>query len=209
VSSCWPIRALLPQRQAVKTNFCRKIGALRATFSGIDIDRTPPVTGFTTQPGPLNGRQLVTVTAHVVVNPGAVAFDATCYDSFGFTAALTATDNLGGATSIKYGFAPIVAHKPLPNPALDHTITGSSGTIPFVTNGAYVLNYAAVDAAGNQEATQTRWFFVSTLLGVSCVTTPVPVSSLPQAGTVTVTGSLKIGKYTLPFAFSFTYPGRD
>ena len=183
--------------------------ATRATFSGINIDQTPPVTGFTAQPGPLNGRQLVTVTAHVAVTPGAVAFDATCWDSFGVNAVLTANDNLGGATSIKYGFAPIVAGKPLPNPALDNTIAGSSGTIPFVTSGAYVLNYAAVDAAGNQEATQTRWLFVNTLLGVSCVTTPVPMSSLPRAGTVTVTGSLKIGKYTLPFAFSFTYPGRD
>lgn len=183
--------------------------AARATFSGINIDRTPPVTGFAAQPGPLNGRQLVTGTGHIVITPGALTFDATCYDSFGLTAVLSATDNLGGARSIKYGLAPIVAGKPLPNPALDHSIAGSSGTIPFLTSGAYVLSYAAVDAAGNQEATQTRWLFDNTVVGVSCVTTPVPVSRLPQAGTITVTGSLKIGPYTLPFSFSFSYPSRD
>jgi hypothetical protein len=183
--------------------------ALRATFAGINIDRTPPVTGFTAQPGPLNGRQLATVTGHVVVSPGTLAFDATCFDSFGVNAVLTVTDPLAGAGSVKYGAAQIVAGRPLPNPPLDHTVSGSSATIPFVTTGAYVLNYASVDAVGNQSATQTRWIFVNKLLGVSCVTTPVPVSSLPPAGTVSVTASLQIGPYNLPFAFSISYPSRD
>jgi hypothetical protein len=182
--------------------------ASRITFAGINIDRTPPVTGFTTQPGPLNGRQLATVAAHVAVTPGAVVFNSTCYDSFGLNALLTVTDNLAGATSIKYGSAPIVVGKPLPNPALDHTIAAASATISFLSSGAYVLTYAAVDSAGNQDATQTRWIFVSTALGVSCATAPIPVSSLPKPGTVTVTGSLKIGAYNLPFTFGFNYPSR-
>jgi hypothetical protein len=182
--------------------------ASRVTFAGINIDRSPPVTSFTTQPGSLNGRQLATVAAHVAVTPGTVVFDSTCYDSFGLSALLTVTDNLAGATSVKYGSVPIVVGKPLPNPTLDHTIAGSSATIPFLSSGAYVLTYAAVDSAGNQEATQTRWIFVSTALGVSCVTAPIPVSSLPKAGTVTVTGSLKIGANNLPFTFGFNYPSR-
>ena len=180
-----------------------------ATFSGIDIDKTPPSTGFISQPGPLNGRQLVTVTAHVVVNPGAVSFDATCYDSFGINAVLSATDNLAGAHSIAYGFARAMPGQPLPNPPLNTTISGSSGTVPFLTSGVYVLNYAAVDQAGNQEATQTRWIFVSTLLGIGCATTPVPVSGLPPSGTVTLSGSVQVGTHQVPFSFSFSYPSRS
>jgi len=183
--------------------------ATPATFGGIDIDKTPPATTFTSQPGPLNGRQLVTVTAHVVVNPGAIAFDATCYDSFGINAVFSATDSLAGATSIKYGFAKVASGQPVPNPSLSNTITGTSGTVPFLTSGAYVLNYAAVDQAGNQEATQTRWIFVNALLGIGCATTPVPVASLPPSGTVTVSGSVQIGTTTVPFSFSFTYPSRS
>jgi hypothetical protein len=181
--------------------------AAPVTFGGINIDKTPPTTTFTSQPGPLNGRQLVTVTGHVVVDPGAVAFDATCYDSFGINAVLAATDNLAGVTAIKYGLAKAVSEQPLPNPTLDTTITGTSGTVPFLTSGAYVLNYAAVDQAGNQESTQTRWIFVDALFGIGCATTPVPIASLPPSGSVTVSGSLQIGPYPIPFAFGFTYPG--
>ncbi|HVS07467.1 MAG TPA: hypothetical protein VHK65_15070 [Candidatus Dormibacteraeota bacterium] len=183
--------------------------AAPVTFGGIDIDKTPPTTTLTSQPGPLNGRQLVTVTAHVVVNPGAIAFDATCYDSFGINAVFSATDNLAGVTAIKYGFAKVTSGQPLPNPALNTTITGTSGTVPFLTSGAYILNYAAVDQAGNQGATETRWIFVNALFGIGCATTPVPVASLPSSGTVTVSGSIQIGKYHIPFSFSFAYPGRD
>jgi hypothetical protein len=183
--------------------------ATPVAFGSIDIDKTPPAATFTSQPGPLNGRQLVTVTAHVVVNPGAIAFDATCYDSFGINAVFSATDNLAGAASVKYGVAKVIPRQPLPNPALNTTINGNSGTVPFVTSGAYILNYAAVDQAGNQEGTQTRWIFVNGFLGIGCATTPVPVASLPSSGTVTVSGSIQVGTNHVPFSFSFTYPSRD
>lgn len=179
------------------------------TFAGIDIDRTPPSTGFTAQPGPLNGRQLATATVNTSINPGAISISTTCYDSFGLNAVLSATDNLSAVASIKWGQAPIVFGQPLPNPALTNTINGASGTIPFTTSGMFVLNYAAVDAAGNQEATHTRWIFVSTLLGISCATTPVPFASLPPAGTVTVSGALQVGTIHIPFAFGFTYPSKQ
>ncbi len=78
-----------------------------------------------------------------------------------------------------------------------------------MTSGAYVLNYAAVDQAGNQAATQTRWIFVNTLLGFACATIPVPYASLPPSGTVTVTGIFQIGDLKIPFSFSFTYPSRE
>jgi len=179
-----------------------------AAFTGIDVDRAAPVTAFASQPGPLNGRTLSTTTATVTVDPGAITVSGTCYDSFGLIANLTATDSLSGVATIKYGTALAVSGQPLPNPALTNTINGSSGTIQFQTSGAYVLTYAAVDQAGNQEATQTRWVFVSMPAGISCVTTPVPISSLPNAGTVTFTAMIQIGLYKIPLSFTFVYPSR-
>ena len=179
-----------------------------AAFSGIDVDRAAPVTAFASQPGPLNGRTLSTTTATVTVDPGAITLGGTCYDSFGLIANLTATDSLSGVATIKYGTALAVSGQPLPNPALSNTISGSTGTVQFQTSGAYVLTYAAVDQAGNQEATQTRWIFVSMAAGISCVTTPVPTSSLPNAGTVTFTATIQIGLYKVPLSFTFVYPSR-
>jgi hypothetical protein len=78
--------------------------------------------------------------------------------------------------------------------------------VPFLANGTYLLKFAAVDQAGNQEPTQTRWIFVSTLLGVGCLTSPVQSADLPPSGTVTVSGSMQFGTRQVPFSFTFTYP---
>lgn len=93
-------------------------------------------------------------------------------------------------------------------PAADHQ-NHALAAVPFLSSGGYVLNYASQDNAGSQQATQTRWIFVAQSIGVACATTPVPVSSLPPTGTVTVKGSLTIGNSTIPFSFSFTYPSRQ
>ncbi len=183
--------------------------AAPVTFGGIDIDRTPPSTVFTAQPGPLKGRQLVSATVTTTVNPGAIAISTTCYDSFGLSAVLTTTDNLSGVTSIKWGESPILIGQPLPNPALSNTIAGASGTIPFTASGLFVLNYAAVDGAGNQEPTHTRWIFVNTLFGISCASTPVPYATLPASGTVAVSGTLQLGTINIPFTFGFAYPSKQ
>ena len=179
--------------------------AAPATFGGIDIDKSSPTTSFTSQPGPLNGRQLVTTTANVTMQPGGITFTATCYDSFGVNAVLSASDTLDPVAAILYGSSQIVQGQALPNPPLTNTFSGSSGTVPFLTSGAYVLNFAAVDQAGNQEGTQTRWIFVNSPFGTACVTTPVPLSSLPTPGTVMVMGTIQVGDRTVPIIFTFTY----
>ena len=175
------------------------------TFSGIDIDRTPPTTTFTSSPGPLDGRALVTVSTQVSINQDAVSFSATCYDSFGVNVVLSATDNVSGVAYIRYGIAQVTPGHPLPNPSLDSTINGSSGTLSFVTGGVYVLNFAAVDVAGNLQATQTRWIFVNDTDGTTCASAPVPVSSLPLSGTVMVRGQIDSGDLHLPINFTFHY----
>lgn len=181
--------------------------ATPVTFGGIKIDKTPPTTTFTAMPGPLNGRQLLTVTANVLINPGAISFDATCFDSFGLNAALSATGHLALLTAIKYGTAQVVPGQPLPNPALTNTITGSSGSVTYSTSGAYVLTFAAIDQAGNQEATQTRWIFVNAWLGIGCATTTVPVASLPSSGTVTVSGTIHIRPVQHPVQLQLSQQG--
>src|SRR6266851_2940630 len=175
------------------------------TFSGIDTDRTPPTTTFTSSPGPLDGRALVTVSTQVSINQDAVSFSATCYDSFGVNVVLSATDNVSGVAYIKYGIAQVTPGHPLPNPSLDSIINGSSGTLSFVTGGVYVLSFAAVDVAGNLQATQSRFNYANDTDGTTCASAPVPVSSLPLSGTVMVRGQIDSGDLHLPINFTFHY----
>jgi hypothetical protein len=172
------------------------------------IDTTPPVTSFAAAPGPLNGRPLVTVSATVTVSPGNISATTACFDSSGLYADLSATDNVSGVAAINYGSAQIVPGQPLPIPALSNSSAGAAATVPFFSDGGYVLSYASVDNAGNQEAPHMSWIFVARAIGIACATGPLPVSSLPPTGTITVKGSLKIGPFTIPFSFSFTYSRR-
>jgi hypothetical protein len=198
------------QGQSVTGSCADNVGnSASRTFGGINIDKTPPSTGFGPQPGPLNGRMLVTVNTNVLVIPGNVSFGGTCYDSYGLSALISGSDSGSGVAAIKYGFARILAGQPLPSPALATTVSGSSASVPFLTTGSFVLNAAAVDQAGNQGATQTQWVFVNAMFGVACATMPVPLSSLPASGTVTVSGTLQIGTVSLPFSFAFSYAGRS
>lgn len=90
-----------------------------------------------------------------------------------------------------------------------HPAVGWEAGAPVALDQAETLKALAgwarsgVCHAGNEEATQTRWVFVARSIGVACATTPVPVSSLPPTGTVTVRGSLTIGHFTIPFSFPY------
>jgi hypothetical protein len=168
------------------------------------IDTTPPVTTFTPAPGPLNGRALATATAAVAISPGNISFSATCFDSFGLYANLAATDDTSVA-SVGYGIAPITFGQPLPNPALNNTVNGSNATVPFLSSGAFVLNFAALDGAGNREAVKTRLIFVDAQRGIACATNSFSLAAVPTSGTVSVNGSFTVGQNTYPFAIQFNY----
>src|SRR5207247_2750081 len=96
-----------------------------------------------------------------------------------------------------------------PNPALDQSIASASGTIPFPTTGVFVLNYGAVDLAGNQETTKSALVMVNSFKGFACATQPFALAALPSSATVTVSGTLTNGSKTKPFRFKFKYGPRS
>jgi YVTN family beta-propeller protein len=168
-------------------------------------DTTPPVTNLTAQPGTLNGRKLMTANATLTVSPGGLTIQTRCFDSFGLNVLLSATDDSSGVAQIKYGSAPFIFGQQPPNPALNQSIASASGTIPFLTTGVFVLNYGAVDRAGNQEATKSALVMVNSFEGFACATQPFALAALPTSATVTVSGTLTDGSKTRPFTFKFRY----
>ena len=145
----------------------------------------------------------------MTVSPGGVTFQTQCFDSFGLNALLSATDDLSGVAQINYGSAPFVFGLQPPNPQLNQSIASASGTIPFPTTGVFVLNYGAVDRAGNQEAAKSALVMVNSREGFACATQPFALAALPRSATVTVTGTLTSASETRPFTFQFSYGETD
>jgi YVTN family beta-propeller protein len=172
-------------------------------------DTTPPVTTLTAQPGTLKGRKLMTANATLTVSPGGLTIQAKCFNTHGLNVLLSATDDSSGVAQINYGSAPFVLGQQPPNPALDQSIASASGTIPFLTTGVFVLNYGAVDRAGNQEATRSALVMVNSFEGFACATQPFALAALPSSATVTVSGTLTNGSKTRPFRFKFRYGPRS
>jgi hypothetical protein len=176
-------------------------------------DTTPPVTSLTAQPGTLKGQKLMTANATLTVSPGGLTIQAKCFNTHGLNVLLSATDDSSGVAQINYGSAPFVVGQQPPNPALNQSIASASGTIRFLTTGVFVLNYGAVDRAGNQEATKSALVMVNSFKGFACATQPFALAALPPSATVTVSGTLTNGSRTRPFRFKFRYgpqsAGRD
>jgi YVTN family beta-propeller protein len=172
-------------------------------------DTTPPVTSLTAQPGTLKGRKLMTANATLTVSPGGLTIQTKCFNAHGLNVLLSATDDLSGVAQINYGSAPFVFGQRPPNPALNQSIASASGTVPFLTTGVFVLNYGAVDRAGNQEATKSALVMVNSFEGFACATQPFALSALPRSATVTVSGTLTNGSKTRPFRFKFRYGPRS
>jgi YVTN family beta-propeller protein len=172
-------------------------------------DTTPPVTRLAAQPGALKGRKLMTANATMTISPGGPTIQTQCFNSHGLNALLSATDNLSGVAQINYGSAHFVLGQQPPNPALNQSIASASGTIPFLTTGVFVLNYGAVDRAGNQEATKSALVMVNSFEGFACATQPFALAALPRSATVTVSGTLTNGSKTRPFRFKFKYGPRS
>src|SRR5438105_163041 len=121
---------------------------------------TPPVTTLAAQPGTLkDGRTLVTANATLTVSPSGLTIQTQCFDSLGLSVLLSATGGSSGVAQINYGSAPFVFG--VQPPPLDHSIASASGTIPFLASGVFVLDYGAVDRAGNQEAAKSALVVVN------------------------------------------------
>jgi YVTN family beta-propeller protein len=174
-------------------------------FISHSIDTTPPVTRLTAQPGTLKGRTLITANATMTVSPGGLTFQTQCFDSFGLNVLLSATDDLSGVAQINYGSARFMFGLSPPNPPLDQSIASASGTIPFLTTGVFVLNYGAVDRAGNQEAAKSALMLVNSFEAFACATQPFTLAALPRSAMVTVNGTLTRASRTTPFSFTFRY----
>jgi len=172
-------------------------------------DTTPPVTTLAAQPGTLKGRKLMTANATLTVSPGGLTIQTQCFNSHGLNVLLSATDDLSGVAQINYGSAHFVFGQQPPNPPLDQSIASASGTIPFLTTGVFVLNYGAVDRAGNQEATKSALVMVNSFERFACATQPFALAALPRSATVTVSGKLTNGSRTRPFRFKFRYGPRS
>jgi YVTN family beta-propeller protein len=172
-------------------------------------DTTPPVTKLTAQPGTLKHRKLMTANATLTVSPGGLTVQTQCFNTHGLNVLLSATDDLSGVAQIKYGSAHFVLGQQPPNPALNQSIASASGTIPFLTTGVFVLNYGAVDRAGNQEATKSALVMVNSFERFACATQPFALAALPPSATVTVSGTLTNGSKTKPFRFKFRYGPRS
>jgi YVTN family beta-propeller protein len=172
-------------------------------------DTTPPVTSLAAQPGTLKGQKLMTANATLTVSPGGLTIQAKCFNTHGLNVLLSATDDSSGVALINYGSAHFVLGQQPPNPALDQSIASASGTIPFLTTGVFVLNYGAVDRAGNQEATRSALVMVNSFEGFACATQPFALAALPSSATVTVSGTLTNGSKTRPFRFKFRYGPRS
>ena len=172
-------------------------------------DTTPPVTRLVAQPGTLKHRKLMTANATLTVSPGGLTIQTQCFNSHGLNVVLSATDDLSGVAQINYGSAHFVLGQQPPNPALNQSIASASGTIPFLTTGVFVLNYGAVDRAGNQEATKSALVMVNSFEGFACATQPFALAALPRSATVTVSGTLTNGSKTRPFRFKFRYGPRS
>jgi len=168
-------------------------------------DTTPPVTRLAAQPGTLKHRKLKSANATMTFSPGGLTIQTQCFDSHGLDALLSATDDLSGVAQINYGSAPFVFGQQPPNPALNQSIASASGTIPFLTTGVFVLNYGAVDRAGNQEAAKSALMMVNSVERFACATQPFALAALPRSATVTVIGTLTHGSKTRPFRFKFKY----
>jgi len=186
-------------------NFPRAFGK----FISSPGDTTPPVTTLAAQPGPLKGRTLTSAKATLTVSPGGLAFQAQCFNSFGLDALLSATDDRSGVAQISYGSARFVLAQQPPNPPLDQSIASASGTIPFLSTGVFVLNYGAVDRAGNREAAKSALVMVNSSEGFACATQPFALAALPRSATVTVSGTLTNPSETRPFRFKFRYGPRS
>jgi YVTN family beta-propeller protein len=172
-------------------------------------DTTPPVTSLTAQPGTLKGRKLMTANATLTVSPGGLTIQTKCFNTHGVNVLLSATDDSSEVAQIKYGSAPFVLGQQPPNPALHQSIASASGTIPFLTTGVFVLNYGAVDRAGNQEATKSALVMVNSFERFACATQPFALAALPPSAKVTVSGTLTNGSRTRPFRFKFRYGPRS
>jgi YVTN family beta-propeller protein len=174
-------------------------------FISSSSDTTAPVTRLAAQPGTLKGRQLMTANATMTFSPGGLTFQTQCFDTFGLDALLSATDELSGVAQINYGSARFMIGVQPPNPPLDQSIASASGTIPFLSTGVFVLNYGAVDRAGNQEAAKSALVMVNSFEGFACATQPFALAALPRSAAVTVSGTLTSGSRTTPFSFKFRY----
>jgi YVTN family beta-propeller protein len=168
-------------------------------------DTTAPVTSLAAQPGTLKHKKLKTANATMTFSPGGLTIQTQCFDSHGLGVLLSATDGSSGVAQINYGSAAFVFGQQPPNPALNQSIASASGTIPFLASGVFVLNYGAVDRAGNQEATKSALLLVNSLERFACATQAFALSALPRSATVTVSGTLTKGSKTRPFNFKFRY----
>jgi hypothetical protein len=157
------------------------------------------------QPGTLKHRKLKSANATMTFSPGGLTFQTQCFDSLGLSVLLSATDDLSGVAQINYGSAHFVLGVRPPNPPLNRSIASASGTIPFLTSGVFVLNYGAVDRAGNHEATKSALVMVNSSERFACATQPFALAALPRSATVTVSGTLTSGSKTRPFRLKFRY----
>ncbi len=171
-----------------------------ANFGPIQIDTTAPTISATPGAGAVDrGLPLITVTGSAVVKNtagttlGTVSF--TCFDSRGLTVALAATDTGAGVASLTYA-----ASGAQSIPAT--TLSGASAQPAITTPGLTTLTYAATDAAGNKGASQSESVIVG--LGFACAG-PTPTFSLPQHGTLLVTGTATSNGKSAPFSQSIPF----
>jgi hypothetical protein len=76
------------------------------------------------------------------------------------------------------------------------TITGAAAQVAVTSHGRTTLTYAATDVAGNTQTTSSESLIVGH--GFACATS-TPSFSLPDAGSLVLSGTAMVNGRSLPF----------
>jgi len=160
----------------------------------VKLDKTAPVTTLSPGPGATDpGLPLIAVSGSATVKNqagttlGTLPFS--CWDSQGLTLGLAATDSGSGVASLTYATTGAQA-------SAATTLNGAVAQVTITKHGRTVLTDAATDRAGNLEATHSETLIIGH--GFACAT-PTPSFSLPDAGTLVLSGTATAGGTSSPF----------
>jgi hypothetical protein len=160
----------------------------------VKVDKTAPVSTLTAAAGSLGrGLPLISVIGSATVKNqagsvlGTVPFS--CWDSQGLKLNLAATDSGSGVAGLTFaasGAQTIAATN----------VNGASAQVAISNHGRTTLIFAATDNAGNTDATHSETLIVGH--GFACAT-PTPSFSMPDAGTLVLSGTATVGGSSYPF----------
>jgi endo-1,4-beta-xylanase len=174
---------------------CQDLAGNKATATEtVKVDKTAPVTTLTPGPGATDpGLPLISVTGTATVKnqTGAVlgTLPFSCWDSQGLKLGLAATDSGSGVADVTYASTGA-------QPIASTSVNGASAQVAISNHGRTALTYAASDVAGNIEATHSETVIVGH--GFACAT-PTPSFTLPDAGTLVLSGMATAGGTSYPF----------